>query len=402
MSEKFQKIVSAIILFSSLILITLIALSNRNNMVRLIILSLLLFASFGVRRLLIYPSTHRNLGKILILVDIFITFYINYVDVSDFSQIYFYLIVSDAVVTYFSKYCFIYIGIGYFSLLLTIYFKYIRWNYFDFWYLSPIIIETSFFFVFMIGMIYIAGYQINQNQILGKTMNELQEKSHELENANRKLHKTMESLEEIAALRERNRIAREIHDTIGHTLTTVSIEIEAGKRLAKKDLNLALEKFELAQAQVSKGLNDVRSSVRMLKDGKDILSFIPSIQTLINETEIHAGVSIQSTFSPIPYLNANHEKLLYRALQEGLTNGIRHGKCTEFILKLKYINNKVALTLIDNGKGCDNITLGFGLTAMKERVEEEGGSFSVTSTVGSGFRLEVEVPVEKEAVYEAY
>ncbi|WP_171003574.1 sensor histidine kinase [Ruminiclostridium herbifermentans] len=283
-------------------------------------------------------------------------------------------------------------------MILTIYLKYARWNYFDFFYLFPNIIENSFYFIFIIGMIYIAGYQTHQSQILSNTMNELKMKSNELEKVNNKLQETMKSLEEMTVLRERNRIAREIHDTIGHTLTTVSIEIEAGKRLAEKDLNLALEKFELAQEQVRKGLNDIRSSVRMLKDGNGVLPFIPSIQALINETELHAGVSVKFSFSQLPFLNPEQEKVLYRVVQEGLTNGIRHGKCTEFVLQLEFKNNRIILLIVDNGKGCDDIAFGFGLNAMKERVEELRGNLSFKSSLGNGCSLKVDIPIEEECI----
>ena len=400
LGTKYQKIISTIIPFSALLISILIALNNRNTMVPLVILTLLVTVFFSIYSFLVCNFVQKKLGEILILITILIVFYINYIDTSNFSQIYFYLIVSSVIIFRFNKYCFIYMSIGYLSLILTIYLKYTRWNYFDFFYLFPNIIENSFYFIFIIGMIYIAGYQTNQSQVLSRTMNELKMKSNELEEVNNKLQETMKSLEEMTVLRERNRIAREIHDTIGHTLTTVSIEIEAGKRLAEKDLNLALEKLELAQEQVRKGLNDIRSSVRMLKDGNGVLSFIPSVKTLISETELHAGVTVRATFSQLPLLNSEQEKVLYRAIQEGLTNGIRHGKCTEFTLQLKYINNRIIIILMDNGKGCDNITLGFGLAAMKERVEELKGNFSVKSSLGNGCSLKVDIPIEGECTNE--
>ncbi len=399
---KHHKIISAIIPFSALLIGVLIVFNNRNTMIPLILLSLLITTLFGIRHFLIIKLVNKNLDKILLLIAVLAIFSINYIDVSNFSQIYFYLIVSDIIIFHFNKYCFIYMGIGYFLLILTIYLKYTRWNYFDFLYLFPNIIENSFYFVFIIGMIYIAGYQTNQSQILSKTMNELEIKSNELKEVNNKLQKTMESLEEMTILRERNRIAREIHDTVGHTLTTVSIEIEAGKRLAPKDLNLALEKLELAQEQVRKGLSDIRSSVKLLKNGNGVLSFIPSVQALISETELHAGVSVRSSFSQLPFLNSEQERVLYHVVQEGLTNGIRHGKCSEFALQLKYINNRIMLTLTDNGKGCGNITLGFGLTAMKERIEELRGEFSVKSSLGNGCSLKVDIPIEEECINEYY
>jgi signal transduction histidine kinase len=396
MSGKTQRILSIVLLFSSLVAAVLVTINNPDNIAVLIVLEALLVLSFCLRSFFVYKTKRKNIGKILLFVDILLIFYINFTDSSNFSQIYFYLIVAEAVVFYFSRYGFIYILIGYVSLLLTTNFKYTRWNYFDISYQFPGMVEISFYFIFVIGMIYIAGYQFNQSKILNVTMNELSVKTQQLQETNRKLNETMKSLEEMTALRERNRIAREIHDTIGHTLTTVVIEIEAGKRLVKKDPELSVEKLELAQEQVRNGLNDIRSSVKILKDGSELLPFTPSLQVLIRETEKHAGISVDCKISTLPVLTAEQEKVIYSALQEGLTNGIRHGRSSAFIFSLENANGRIAMKLQDNGVGCGSITLGFGLTAMKERIEEIGGKFDINSSTGQGCCLSIDIPAGKE------
>ncbi|MCX7923775.1 MAG: sensor histidine kinase [Clostridia bacterium] len=281
-------------------------------------------------------------------------------------------------------------------------YKFTRWNYFDFWYLFAPLMEYTVYFVFTVVVVYALKHQINQKRVLDSTMDELRIRKLNLETTNRKLHETMEALEEMTVLKERNRIAREIHDTVGHTLTTVLIEIEAGKRLMQKKPDLAEEKLELAQEQVRKGLNDIRKSVRMLKEGSDLMTFIPSIHSLIEETEKHTGVSVKCIFADLPKMSAEQEKLLYRALQEGLTNGIRHGHGTEFEFTLEICDGRLYFILKDNGDGFDHITLGFGLTVMKERVKELDGNFDIFSQKGQGCCLRIDIPVKKEIVYESY
>ena len=396
MSEKTQRVISATFALLSLMAAVLVALNNLDNISILIVLFAFFTASICFRGFFADTSKTKNIGKLILLVDILVIVYINFADSSKFSQIYFYLIAAEAVVFYFNKYGFIYVLIGYVSLLLTMNFKYTRWNYFDFEYQFPGMAEASFYFIFAIGMIYIAGYQFNQSRILSAAMNELSVKTRQLEETNQKLNETMNSLEEMTALRERNRIAREIHDTIGHTLTTVIIEIEAGKRLVGKNQELSVQKLELAQEQVRKGLNDIRSSVKILKDGSGILPFIPSLKALIRETEVHAGISADCRVSELPALTAGQEKVIFSALQEGLTNGIRHGRATEFAFALDYRNGRVIMELKDNGKGCETISPGFGLTAMKERAEGIGGNFGITSIPGEGCRLLIDFPVDGE------
>jgi signal transduction histidine kinase len=171
--------------------------------------------------------------------------------------------------------------------------------------------------------------------------------------------------------------------------------MEAGERLMKIDSELAAEKIKLAKGQVRKGLGDIRESVRTLQEGREILEFGPSIKVLIDETTQHGDVFIKYEIGELPKLTSQQEKAIYRALQEGLTNGIKHGKSTAFIFKLKYDNNCVKFFLEDNGQGKDKIVQGFGLTAMEQRVKEAGGIFFITSKSGEGCCINISIPINE-------
>lgn len=224
----------------------------------------------------------------------------------------------------------------------------------------------------------------------------LKQKTKQLEDAYLKLKETSADLEEVTILRERNRIAREIHDTVGHTLTTVLIEMEVAERLLQRDGELAREKIGLAKGQVRKGLGDLRESVSVLKAGHEMMDLKASLRLLIDETMKHAGVIIRSDISELPVMTEQQEKAIYRALQEGLANGIRHGGGTAFIFQLQYEASSIRFLLQDNGKGTDRILYGFGLTAMQQRVKEAGGEFSIRSRLGEGFGIDFRIPVRKE------
>lgn len=211
-----------------------------------------------------------------------------------------------------------------------------------------------------------------------------------------KIKEATSKLEEMTAIQERNRIAREIHDTVGHTLTTVLVEIEAAQRLMKINDEEAGEKLTHAKEQVRKGLNSIRESVRMLKEGHEIKNLTQSITLLIQETIQRGNVFIQYEISPIPPMTPEMENILYRALMEGLTNGIRHGESTAFVFQLKTEPGKVLFFLQDNGKGTGDVIFGYGLNAMKEGVSELGGAFFVHSSPGEGFTIRIELPLEKE------
>lgn len=232
-----------------------------------------------------------------------------------------------------------------------------------------------------------------QNEKLSQTTTELQMKTIELEKAYEKLQESYDIQEEIIVLKERNRIAGDIHDTVGHVLTTVLVEIEAGKRLISKNkFDLGMEKITLAQEQVRKGMHDIRKSVRALKDETESESFIEVIHKLISDTEKHTGITIVSCISEIPILDLKLKKIIYRALQEGLTNGIKHGKSKKFRFELDFEKNVVHFLLRDYGGGCEKEEFGFGLSNMKYRVEQEKGTFNIHSKLNEGFNIEIQIP----------
>ncbi|MBD0382618.1 ATP-binding protein [Paenibacillus sedimenti] len=205
------------------------------------------------------------------------------------------------------------------------------------------------------------------------------------------MNETLEALGEVAIWEERNRIAQDIHDILGHKLTGTIVQIEAAKRLMSKNPETALQKLELAQETVRKGLDDIRVAVRMMKDdiGKELSS---SLIELIEETAEMTGVTIEYDIGELPDLDAMQKKVIYHALQEGLTNGIKHGKSSLFFFKLEYESDWVSFLLMDDGVPYTESPLGFGLTAMKEKVQHLGGTIRIGSASSGGCELGIMMP----------
>lgn len=367
-----------------------VVLQNFGDPWALILLSGILVVSITVRNAVIYASPrHRKLGRLTFLADILLIFLISRYDKGGSSQIYYLVLIGDASIAYS---CAFSGGITILSFLAFTLGRYVSLDY-------PSILDfisgmafRMLAFIATYAIMYIVKYEIRQREKLSTTMYELKVKTKLLENTYMKLKETSKELEEMTILKERNTIAREIHDTVGHTLTTVLLEMEAGERLMKTNMDLATDKIKLAKGQVRKGLSDIRESVNTLKEGRKILEFVPSIKLLISETTQNGDVFIYDEISELPRLTDQQEKVLYRALQEGLTNGIKHGKSTAFVFKLKYENSYVKFFLQDNGEGTDKIIRGFGLTAMEQRVRESGGVLTIRSNPGEGCCIDISIP----------
>lgn len=248
-------------------------------------------------------------------------------------------------------------------------------------------------FLFVGLIAYLFGKVIKSNELAQQSMKEVQLREVELKEAYNEIKKAYKNLGEMAAVQERNRIAREIHDTVGHTITTVIVELEAGRMLAAGNRELAFEKFLLAQKQASRALDELRRSVRLLAANESEKSgFIQTINMIIEETSLHVGVNIKSDIKVTTPVKAGSAELIVHALKEGLSNGIRHGKGTAFFVKLWEEDSRLNFLLQDNGRGCENIELGFGLENMSKAVSEAGGSIELNSESGEGFEIKIALP----------
>ncbi len=230
----------------------------------------------------------------------------------------------------------------------------------------------------------------NDMQTLNEHLEEkVQERTRYLEQSQKEF---AEALAEKSVLEERNRIAREIHDVIGHTLTTTIVQIEASKRLFLKDKEHALEKLDVSQQLIRKGLDDIRYSVKLLNEDTASFDLIHEMNELIDQTVDNTSIKIDRMFpTQLPKLSLSVKKMFYHALQEGLTNGIRHGNSTYFHATLIVKGDRLLFTLEDHGTGTNDLKFGFGLHSMKERVEELNGEIIVTSSLGTGTTISISV-----------
>ncbi|MGE7113687.1 AAA family ATPase [Lysinibacillus sp. NPDC047702] len=202
---------------------------------------------------------------------------------------------------------------------------------------------------------------------------------------------TSDALTEMTVYAERNRIAQEIHDIVGHTLTSTILQIEAGRRLLTKDMNGATKRLKDAQDLVRHSLNEIRNSVHMLKEDK-YFDVKQALSLLIKDTEWNTGVVIYANMDMVDHLPVIMKKLIYHALQEGLTNGIRHGQSNEFHFTLKDNGLAVIFELVDNGIGAEELKMGFGLGMMKDRVEQLKGTLSISTVRDKGCSLSITLP----------
>lgn len=216
----------------------------------------------------------------------------------------------------------------------------------------------------------------------------------ELRAANQKLREYAAQVEELATTKERNRVAREIHDSLGHYLTVINVQLEAAQVLAPSDPERARSALRKAQALTQEGLADVRRSVAALRADPTGHRPLPEAVAELAEECRAAGIITHLDVRGTPRAVAPQTELtLYRAAQEALTNVRKHARASRADLTLDYgASDRVRLVVQDNGIGAAEPNGGFGLLGLRERAQLVGGSVVVQSASGEGFRLEVEAP----------
>lgn len=223
----------------------------------------------------------------------------------------------------------------------------------------------------------------------------------QLQMANRKLEEYAQEQVRMTETRERNRLAREIHDTLGHSLTGIITGIEACIMLMDIAPEATKEQLRAIAEVARNGITDVRHSVNALRpDALETLSLESAIRKLVEESEKSTGVKIDLVFPEnLQNLDQDEEDVLYRIVQESITNAIRHGKATHIDVRMEHVDNDLRIRIADNGKGCDNIQSGFGLHHMQERIDMLKGTLSYSGK--DGFVIEAVVPIRVEAEEES-
>jgi signal transduction histidine kinase len=201
-------------------------------------------------------------------------------------------------------------------------------------------------------------------------------------------------LAELATTQERNRVARDIHDGLGHHLTTVQMQIRAGRALLGRDPDRADEVLAQAEEQAREALSEVRRSVSALRAPRVPLS--ERVQRLAREASQAGPPTSVEVRGASRRLAPDVEEALYRAAQEGLTNVRRHARAAHAHVLLDYRPAEVRMVVGDDGCGQppdgSGGSGGFGLTGLRERVTGLGGAVALDSVPGEGSTLTVTAP----------
>ncbi len=218
----------------------------------------------------------------------------------------------------------------------------------------------------------------------------------ELARIHEQLWQTVLQFGNFSASQERNRIARDLHDSLGQALTALNIQLQTAVKLWQLDPNRAEQFLEEAQRLGSTAVQEVRQTVRTLRmDSPDDQSIETLITSLVESFHRSTGVLPTVKLNLVAPVPAEVVTPVYRIIQEGLNNICKYAQATEVNLQLSTTPTSLGLIIEDNGRGFDleHAVTGFGLRGMQERVSLLRGRFQVETEPGAGCRLRIVMPL---------
>ena len=225
--------------------------------------------------------------------------------------------------------------------------------------------------LFVLYMILLFTSQKDENERI-RRLNE------QLNQANDQLRDYAVNMERMTQMRERNRLAREIHDTLGHTLTGIIMGADAGLALFEVAPEESKKRIQVVAQSARDGLTDVRRSIKALRpDALERANLAQALEGLVENFRLTTSARIEY-FQEVEALklDSDEEDALYRVVQEGLTNAVRHGRADRIEIRITRSGDMVTVSVRDNGTGCARPEEGFGLRHMRERLQMLGGTLS--------------------------
>ena len=247
--------------------------------------------------------------------------------------------------------------------------------------------------IFILFCIYVIQEQQGIIEKVNSLYAQLSQKNSELENANEELKQFADMKEKMGETKERNRLAREIHDTLGHTLTGISAGIDACLTMIESNPQVTKKQLEVISKVTRDGIGEVRRSVTELRpDALERLSLESAIRNMIEDMTLVTKAEVYFTCEAENLkFDEDEENTIYRIVQESITNAVRHGKASKIWVTINREDYELHLRIQDNGEGCTDMKKGFGTKHMIERIQMLHGTVNFKGD--NGFLVDAVIPI---------
>lgn len=258
--------------------------------------------------------------------------------------------------------------------------------------------DLTFSLVILLTLAFIVSITLQSRQERANRLR-VEKLLYELEVSHRQLQVYAEQVAELATIEERNRLARDIHDSLGHYMTVINVQLEKAIAFRERNPSEADQAVHTAKRLAGDALQEVRRSVSFLRAMQEPFALIPSLRRLINTMHSsHLSIAFEVEGCEDGF-STQSLMTLYRAAQEGLTNIQKHAQASQVTVRLQLDKEEASLSICDNGRGFDPAaplpkdgTAHYGLAGVRERLELIQGTLKMGSAPGAGTQLLITVP----------
>ncbi len=322
-------------------------------------------------------------GKIILIINMVLAFGIIHHDYSNFEQLFLLVIIADCILAFSIKFSLSFIFVTYLIYYPFIYLLYNTrpgWEFRD-EFLSDIVIST-----FCIIILLFVKLQININV----KYNDLLIKS---EISYKQLKTNSNKIEELAVVEERNRIALVLHNSLGHSLTSIMLSLQAEKMELISDGQLDKEAFQTVEKLIQDAMKLLRSTIENADDFMKDIPFDDLMDIFIREASNNSKVKISYEANNTHQIVGEQKSIIFNIILESITNAMKHSNCRQIKINISGFDTQVIVTICDDGCGFDSIQYGFGISKMKEQVERINGTYEILSK--EGCQVKVTLPFKE-------
>lgn len=258
-------------------------------------------------------------------------------------------------------------------------------------------LDSLLFLAFYPLVVMILGALLKQNQRMAgerkRLLDRLKQTSTSLVQTNLSLQEHILTAEEQARLLERQRISRELHDTTGYTLMNIVAMLKASAELSRSDIPRMREFLAQTVDHAQRGLQETRAALRAMREEDRAASSLVASVSRLARAFGDTHIDVRPVFMNMPWsLGSEVDAAVYRLVQEGIANAIRHGNASAITVYLSLDGRRFTVTVDDNGVGAQEVVPGIGITGIRERLRRLDGELEAQNIAG-GFRLRAVIPV---------
>lgn len=259
------------------------------------------------------------------------------------------------------------------------------------------LLDALGFILFYATTYVFAGAYVMATQQIERAHEASQRLLQQLRAANRQLEAYAAQAKELAAMKERTRLARDLHDVVTQLLFSMTLTAQSARMLLDREPAGVAPLLERLQALTQDAHAEMRTLIRELRLPAAANGLVPALREHIEERRERDGLKLRFEVSGQARLPTEHREALFRVVQEALNNVVKHAGTRQATVRLTFGKTDVALDVEDSGVGFDSNTIRpttsqFGLAGMRERVEAVAGTFTVESNIGNGTRIHVRIP----------